>query len=235
MPSAFVPNNERGHVKAGWLASAHSFSFGRWVHPTRRHFGALLVVNEDRIAPGAGFGEHPHDNMEIVTIPLAGALRHRDSMGNGGVIRAGEFQAMSAGTGVLHSEVNASETEPVHVLQIWIWPDRRNPAPRYKQWAADLKENAWTLVAAPEPGDGHFNIYQDARISFGVWKAGSRFALEALAENRGTFLLVVSGRVRVGEQVLGPGDGFETSGSPAYECIVEEDARLLKIDVPMDV
>ncbi len=234
MLAQFVPNEKRGHVNSGWLTSAHSFSFARYVNPERRNFGALLVVNEDTIAPGAGFGEHPHDNMEIVTIPLSGALRHEDSMGNKGVIRAGEFQAMSAGTGVLHSEVNASETEPVHLLQLWIWPNRQNPAPRYKQWNAAIPQNGFVTVAAPEPGN-HFDIYQDAWISFGAWNTGSAFTVEKTEEGRGTFLLLVSGRGRLGGFAMKAGDGFEASGAPAFTFTAEEDCRVLKIDVPMDV
>lgn len=234
MLAQFVPNASRGHVESGWLKSAHSFSFARYVNPERRNFGALLVVNEDTIAPGAGFGEHPHDNMEIITIPLSGSLRHEDSMGNKGVIHAGEFQAMSAGTGVLHSEVNASETEPVHLLQLWVWPNRRNPAPRYKQWNADIPTNGFVTVAAPEPGN-HFEIYQDARISFGAYEAGNTFTVEKTEQDRGVFLLLVSGCGRLGEFTMNAGDGFEASNAPAFVFTAEEPCQVLKIEVPMDV
>src|SRR5262245_54991204 len=158
--------NERGITDFGWLDSRHTFSFGDYQDPKHHNFRALRVINDDRVAPGGGFPTHPHRDMEILTCVLSGALEHRDSMGNGEVIRAGEWQAMTAGTGITHSEFNPSRSEPVHLLQIWLFPDRRGRAPGYRQRVftdAD-KRGKWALVASPHGESGALVIHQDARV-----------------------------------------------------------------------
>jgi len=159
-------STERGHANYGWLNTYYTFSFADYNDPKHVHFRALRVMNEDTIAPGRGFGTHPHDNMEIVTYVLEGALEHRDSMGNGEVLKAGEFQRMSAGSGITHSEFNPSSTEPVHLYQIWLFPKTRNVAPSYEQKRFDEAKrlNTLQLVASPDGADGSLTINQDARI-----------------------------------------------------------------------
>src|SRR6516165_7471538 len=151
MQSIFYPASERGHVNFGWLDSHHSFSFGHWYDPAKVHFGALRVLNDDQVRGGGGFGTHPHDNMEIVSIPLQGELSHKDSIGTQGLIKTGDVQIMSAGTGIQHSEMNASKTDPVSFLQIWIIPKKENIKPRYDQKTFDLVQriNKWQIVVSP--------------------------------------------------------------------------------------
>lgn len=233
MPINFIPDNKRGHVSSGWLKSAHSFSFGRYVNPERRGFGTLLVVNEDWIAPGAGFSEHPHQNMEIITIPLEGSLEHQDSMGNKGVVMPGEIQAMSAGTGVLHSEWNASKTEPLHLLQIWIKPDRMNVPPRYGQWTCENKLNDWSLVASPENTPGHFPIFQQAEIKFGKFLAGQQLKLKSPPRNHGLYILFVSGTATFNDVTLNPGDSLEITGTIELPVEITSESKILLIQAPV--
>src|SRR6202012_3248065 len=175
MKQIFYPANERGTNDIGWLKAKFSFSFANHYDPNRMNFGVLRVLNDDIIAAGRGFGTHPHDNMEIITIPLLGALEHKDSMGNGGVINAGDVQVMSAGTGVYHSEFNHSHTEDANTLQIWVFPNKRNVEPRYDQKSFNdkLTLNEFTTLVAPEgtAGDALW-IHQDATFSIGEFEAG---------------------------------------------------------------
>ena len=165
---------ERGHFNHGWLDTYHTFSFASYHDPRHVHFRALRVINEDRVAPGRGFGMHPHDNMEIITYILSGELEHRDSLGTGAVIRPGDGQRMSAGTGIVHSEFNPSPIDPVHLLQIWIFPDKQDVAPSYEQksFAEEEKHNRWRLIASPNGEDGSVTIHADAKLS--VHKAEGR-------------------------------------------------------------
>ncbi|MGH8078463.1 MAG: pirin family protein, partial [Lysobacter sp.] len=198
------PSAARGRVHADWLDSHHTFSFGQYYDPAWMGFGALRVLNEDRVAPGAGFPPHRHANMEILSYVLSGALSHQDSSGGGGVIRPGELQWMSAGHGVEHSEFNASDAEPVHFLQIWLQPDRLNAAPAYAQREATPSRipGRWTLLASPDGGDGSLAIRQQARV-YGVQLAAGESVEDKLDRTRRYWLHVASGSVVTGERTLG--------------------------------
>lgn len=199
---------DRGHFDHGWLDTYHTFSFADYYDPAHTHFRALRVMNEDRVAPGQGFGTHPHRDMEIVTYVLSGALEHRDSMGNGEVLRPGEFQRMSAGTGITHSEFNPSPTEPVHLYQIWLFPERKGIEPSYEQKRFPEKErhNRLRLVASPDAAEGSLLIHQDARIYLASLDAGRQVTHES-ASGRHAWLQVLRGEVELNGQPLSEGDG----------------------------
>ena len=203
--------NERGHADHGWLNSFHTFSFADYHDPAHMGFRALRVINDDTVAPGRGFGAHPHRDMEIISYVLDGELAHKDSMGNGSIIRPGEVQRMSAGTGVVHSEHNPGKA-PVHFLQIWIMPDRRNHQPGYEQKAYPLEERAGTLrlVASPDGADGSVTIHQDARLYTTNLADGDAVAHE-LAAGRHAWIHVARGEVALGDTVLRAGDAASTS------------------------
>jgi redox-sensitive bicupin YhaK (pirin superfamily) len=207
---------ERGQFDHGWLRTAHTFSFADYYDPQQQGFRALRVMNEDVVAPGRGFGMHPHRDMEIVTYVLSGALAHTDSMGHGEVLRAGELQHMTAGTGVSHSEVNPSEHEPVHLYQVWLLPDRRGLAPGYQQRAFDPagRRGRWQVVAAPRGEDGALPIHQDARILLGDVQAGETLA-RPIAPGRHAWLQVLRGAVTVNGLALEAGDGVAASDERA--------------------
>jgi redox-sensitive bicupin YhaK (pirin superfamily) len=205
-------SGERGHANHGWLDSRHSFSFADYYDPAHMGFRALRVINEDRVAPGAGFGRHSHRDMEILSYVLDGALEHKDSMGTGAVIRPGDVQRMTAGTGVTHSEYNASRKDPVHFLQIWLLPDRRGIAPGYEQKAfpAEGKAGRLRLVASPDGDGGSLTIHTDARVLAGVFDAGQA-AEHMLAPGRHAWVHVVRGSARVNGAALGAGDAAALS------------------------
>jgi len=209
-------SEERGHADHGWLDSRHTFSFASYLDPRHMGFGDLRVLNDDRVAPGRGFGTHPHRDMEIVSYVLDGALAHRDSTGSGSVIRPGDVQLLSAGTGVLHSEYNASETEPVRFLQIWVLPARRGTAPRYEQRhvPAEARRGRLRLVAAPDGADGALTIGQDVRILATLLGAGQ--AVEhPLAPGRRAWVQVARGSVALDGEPLREGDGAAVEGEAA--------------------
>jgi redox-sensitive bicupin YhaK (pirin superfamily) len=225
--------SERGHLDHGWLDAYHTFSFGDYHDPRHVRYRTLRVMNEDRIAPATGFPRHPHRDMEILTYVLEGALRHEDSTGGGGVIGAGEWQHMSAGTGVEHSEANASRTEPVHLYQIWIFPDRKGRAPGYGQRTFDPagRRDRWQTVAAPGGPDGAFAIGQDARVLVADLGAG-RSLEHALADGRGAWLQVLRGEARLGEHTLHAGDGAAIDGEAAVRVAAAgAGAELLLFDL----
>ncbi len=203
---------ERGHAEHGWLDSHHTFSFADYHDPAHMGFGALRVINEDRVAPGRGFGTHGHRDMEIVSYVLDGAMEHKDSMGTGSVIRPGDVQRMSAGTGVMHSEQNASKTEPVHFLQIWIVPESRGIDPGYEQkaFSDEEKRGRLRLVASRDGRDGSVTIHQDAALWAGILGAGES-ARHALAAGRRSWVHVARGEVKVNGQVLSAGDAAAIS------------------------
>jgi redox-sensitive bicupin YhaK (pirin superfamily) len=206
------PGSARGRADHGWLRSFHTFSFARYFDPAHMGFRALRVINEDRVAPGEGFGSHGHRDMEIVSYVLEGALEHRDSMGTGSIIRAGDVQRMSAGTGVVHSEMNPSRTEPVHFLQIWIIPEREGIAPSYEQKTftdAD-KRGRLRLVASPDGSDGSLTMCSQQRIYAGIFEPGSSATL-GLERGRHAWVHVARGRVRVNGVDLSAGDGAALS------------------------
>ncbi|MEM1303654.1 MAG: pirin family protein [Planctomycetota bacterium] len=223
--------SDRGHADHGWLVARHTFSFAEYHDPRHRGFRDLRVMNEDRIAPGRGFGTHPHRDMEIITLVLEGELEHKDSLDSSAdgkqdsILRPGELQAMSAGTGVLHSESNPSATDPTHLYQIWIKPDRRGVTPRYQQRAFPdaEKQNRWRLVASPDGADDSLAIYQDARVYQTKLGAGVSLTHE-LAPGRHAWLQVLRGRLRIADLELAEGDGLAVSEEAAVDATAIEDS-----------
>ena len=227
--------DSRGRADHGWLLSKHTFSFANYYNPERMGFGLLRVLNDDIVQPGKGFGRHPHENMEIVSIPLLGALRHQDSMGHEDVIRGGEVQVMSAGSGITHSEFNASNDEEVHFLQIWVQPKKRNITPRYNQlgFAASERQNRWQTVVAPDDTPGALGINQDAWFSLANLDAGAELSYQLKRHGNGLYLFVLEGEVTIDDQNLERRDGLGITGTEMISLAAEGQAELLLIDVPM--
>ena len=227
--------DSRGRADHGWLLSRHTFSFASYYDPERMGFGLLRVINDDIVQPGMGFGRHPHENMEIISIPLAGALRHQDSMGNEDVIRAGEVQAMSAGSGITHSEFNASKEEEVHFLQIWVQPKKRNITPRYNQRSFDVakRQNRWQIIVAPDESPGALGINQDAWFSLANLDVGTNLAYQLKRHGNGIYVFVLDGAVTIDEQPLKRRDGLGINKVEKISITADSPAELLLIDVPM--
>lgn len=225
--------NDRGYADHGWLRSYHTFSFADYHDPAHMGFGPLRVINEDRVRPGAGFGTHGHRDMEIVSYVLAGALAHQDSAGNGSVIRPGDVQRMSAGRGIRHSEFNASDTELVHFLQIWIEPDVRGIEPGYeeKRFDAQAKRGTLRLIASPDGRDGSVTIRQDATIHAGLIDGRER-AAHRLAPGRRAYVHVARGAVTVNGRPLEAGDGLKAVETPEIVLEGGADAEVLLFDLP---
>jgi redox-sensitive bicupin YhaK (pirin superfamily) len=225
-------SEDRGHLNHGWLDTYHSFSFGHYHDLAHMGFGALRVINDDRVAPGQGFGMHGHQDMEIVTYILDGALAHKDSMGNGSVIRRGDVQRMSAGKGVLHSEFNHSKEEPVHLLQIWIEPNVRGIRPGYEETTiADAdKRGLLRLIASPTGGEGAVKIHQDARVYAGLLD-GSDSVTHNVAPGRRVYVHVARGEVTVNGEVLSGGDGARITGVIAVNLTGAKAAEVLLFDL----
>lgn len=200
----------RGHFDHGWLKTWHTFSFASYYNPDRMHFGALRVLNDDIVQAGMGFGAHPHDNMEIITIVLDGELEHRDSMGNGSVITSGEVQVMSAGTGIQHSEFNHSETSDVNLLQIWVFPDKKNVEPRYGQakFQEDEMNETWRTIVSPDGKDNSLWINQQAWFSLGVFSPETTFNYQMKKPGNLLYLFVISGELTVGTETINQRDGL---------------------------
>lgn len=226
-------SEERGHANHGWLDSYHSFSFNRYYDPAHMQYSVLRVINEDVIAPDRGFDMHPHRDMEIVTYMLGGELRHMDSLGNGSVIRAGDVQRMSAGTGVVHSEFNASSSESAHLLQIWVLPERKDIEPGYeeKHFARDEKLNQWRLIASHDARQGSLLVHQDISLFATVLEQGKTLDYQ-LAEQRSIYLQVARGSVNLNGEVLLAGDAAKVEQLPALQLQALEDAELLLFDLP---
>lgn len=226
------PAAERGHFNHGWLNTYHTFSFSEYHDPRHVHFRALRVINEDFVAPGQGFGTHPHRDMEILTYVLEGALEHRDSLGTRGVIRPGDVQRMSAGSGILHSEYNHSKTEPVHLLQIWIMPESRGIEPGYEQqhFSTAQRQDRLRLVASPAPRDGAVKIHTDAEVYAAVLSAGKE-VMHTLAESRGAWIQVARGSVDVNGKVLAQGDGAAVENEAEVRIRAAADAEILLFDL----
>ncbi|BAZ40796.1 pirin domain-containing protein [Calothrix sp. NIES-4101] len=224
--------NHRGTTKIGWLDSRHTFSFGNFYDPARMGFRSLRVINDDRVAPGAGFATHGHKDMEILTYVLDGALEHKDSLGTGSVILPGEAQVMSAGTGIMHSEYNHSQTEPVHLLQIWILPDEKNLKPRYEQKAFPIEERSGKLrlIAAKDGRDGAVTIHQDVDLYVSLLNAGDVINYHQ-KPHRHAWLQVAKGIVTLNGEELRAGDGVQISGEEKMEISTEVGGEILLFDL----
>lgn len=220
--------SERGHTQIDWLQSWHSFSFGDYHDPEHVSFGSLRVINEDIVRPASGFDTHGHRDMEIVTYILSGALEHRDSLGNGSVIRPGDIQRMSAGTGVRHSEFNPSADEPVHLLQIWILPEAKNLEPGYEQRLFEREEklNTLRLIASRDGRDGSLTIHQDVDLHACALDIGEAVSIDGVGARR-VFVQVVAGDIDVNGETLGAGDGARIRGSETVAIAAQSDAEFL--------
>lgn len=223
-----IRSDERGSADHGWLQAKHTFSFAEYQNPERVHFGKLRVINEDRIAPGQGFATHPHNDMEIVTYIISGAIEHTDSMGNGTVISAGEVQRMTAGTGVLHSEFNHSREEELHLLQIWIFPEEKNLAPGYEQtlFSREEKLNRLRLVGSRDGREGSVTIHQDVDLYASIVEKGRNVVLDNVADRR-VFVQIVSGSVDVNGETLFAGDGVQIRDETVIDVTANDEAELL--------
>jgi len=223
---------DRGHVDHGWLDARHTFSFGSYRDPEHMGFRSLRVMNEDRVQPGQGFGTHPHRDMEIVTYVLEGALEHQDSMGNGEVLTPGEFQRMSAGTGITHSEFNPSSTEPVHLYQIWLTPAREGIEPSYEQRRFDdaSMKNQLRLVASPEATDGSLKIHQDARIYLAKLDESQQLT-HKLSEKRHAWLQVIRGSVSINGEKLNTSDGAAISNESQLTLVGLPNSEIMLFDL----
>lgn len=225
-------NGERGHANHEWLDTHHTFSFANYYDPNYMGFRSLRVINEDQVAPGAGFGKHGHRDMEIITYVLEGALEHQDSLGNGSIVQPGDIQRMSAGTGILHSEYNPSTTDPVHLLQIWILPDRNGLSPSYEQhhFSFDRNPNSLHLIAARDGRDGAVTVHQDLNLYAGVLNAGSRVSYR-LASQRHAWMQVARGAISLNGVSLNSGDGAAISDEANLTIDATTDAEVLLFDL----
>ncbi len=225
---------ERGHANHGWLDSYHSFSFAGYYNPAKIHFGALRVLNDDTVAPGYGFGRHPHDNMEIVSIPLSGDLHHKDSTGRDKIIRQGDVQIMSAGSGIEHSEQNANHDKEVKFLQIWVFPKEKNIEPRYEQktFLPETRQNQWQTVVAPDNTDALW-INQDAWFTMGRFDQGKNSTYTMHNSNSGVYAFIISGKATINGQALDTRDAIGVYETNTVEVSADADAEILLIEVPM--
>lgn len=226
---------DRGTADYGWLKPNYYFSFSQYHDPNKVHFGLLRVLNDDFIGGGGKFHTHPHDNMEIITLPFTGALEHKDSTGGHGIIQAGDVQIMSAGTGVQHSEANASATDPVTLFQIWIFPKERNITPRYDQRNFDISKsiNQWQTIVSPLPAHNALWINQDAVLSQTTLTAGNSITYQNSFEGNGVFLVNISGEAIVNNSILHKRDAIGISGINSFTIEAKEDTALLAIEIPM--
>lgn len=226
---------DRGSADYGWLKPNYYFSFSHYHNPEKVHFGLLRVLNDDFIAGGGAFPTHPHDNMEIVTIPFSGALQHKDSTGGEGILKAGDIQIMSAGSGVRHSEANASETDPVTLFQVWVFPKKRNIDPRYDQRSFNVNEriNKWQVVVSPLEIDQALWINQDARFSLTKLEAGQSLTYNNAFAGNGVYLVNINGTVDVNGIQLNKRDSLGISETDTFSVKAIEDSELLAIEVPM--
>jgi redox-sensitive bicupin YhaK (pirin superfamily) len=225
----------RGHADHGWLNAYHSFSFASWYNPDRVQFGTLRVLNDDTVAAGMGFGTHPHDNMEIITIPLEGDLAHKDSMGNTEVIKNGDVQVMSAGTGIQHSEFNPNADQRTKLLQIWVFPKVRNVEPRYQQITLNPEDrnNKLQQILSPNAEDAGVWIHQDAWFHLGKFDKDTATTYELKKEGNGVYAFILSGTVTINGQELGTRDGFGIWDTATLDIKANTDAEFLLMEIPM--
>lgn len=227
-----IRSDSRGHADHGWLNAKHTFSFAGYHNPDRVHFGPLRVINEDQVAPGKGFDTHPHRDMEILTYPIAGAIEHKDSMGNGTVIRAGDVQRMTAGTGVLHSEFNHSPVDPLHLLQIWIIPEQNNLQPGYEQthFSREAKLNQLRLIASRDGRDGSVTLHQAVDLYASVLEPGRSLQHDTSDENA-VFVQVVAGDLAVNGEQLQSGDGVQIRHTDRLTLVADTESEFLLFDM----
>lgn len=225
----------RGHANHGWLNSMHTFSFANYHNPDRMHFGALRVLNDDTVEAGMGFGTHPHDNMEIISIPLEGDLEHKDSMGNVSVIRHGDIQVMSAGTGIFHSEYNRNKDRCVKFLQIWVFPNQRNVTPRYDQITLNLEDrhNKLQQIVSPEPDGKGVWIHQTAWFHLGKFDQGVSAEYKIKAAGNGVYAFILSGEITLNSQLLSTRDGYGIWDVDRLTISANTEAEFLLMEVPM--
>jgi quercetin 2,3-dioxygenase len=225
----------RGDANHGWLHSRHTFSFAGYYDPSRVHFGMLRVLNDDTVEAGMGFGTHPHDNMEIISIPLEGDLEHRDSMGNVSVIKHGDVQVMSAGTGITHSEYNRNRDKAVKFLQIWVFPHTRNVTPRYDQITLEIeaRHNRLQQILSPSPDDEGVWIHQNAWFHLGRFDKGFRTDYRLKFPGDGVYFFVLSGDITAGDQKLNSRDGYGVWDTDTVSLIADSDSEILIMEVPM--
>ena len=235
MKTIYHSAETRGNANHGWLIANHSFSFAQYYDPERMNFGALRVLNDDTIAPGKGFGTHPHDNMEIITIPLKGDLEHKDSMGNVGVINEGEIQVMSAGTGVYHSEYNKNKDKPINLLQLWVIPKTRNIKPRYDQKSLReyKKTNAFYQILSPNQDDGGMWIHQDAWFHMGEFNQSTETEYITKKQGNGIYIFVIEGAFKVGDQQLNQRDALGVWEVKKISFVADPNSKVLLVEVPM--
>ena len=235
MKKIYHSSSSRGEANHGWLHAKHSFSFANYFNPDRVQFGVLRVLNDDIIAPGMGFGSHPHDNMEIITIPLEGALEHKDSMDNVGVIEADEIQVMSAGTGVYHSEYNKNKDQSVNLLQLWVFPHTQNVSPRYDQ--KSIKElqtpNAFYPIVTPNPDGPAMWIHQDAWFHLGEFDKQTKIEYSIHKEGNGVYAFMIDGKGNVAGQDLSKRDALGIWDTQSFSITAKKDSRILLLEVPM--
>jgi len=237
MKAVLFRADTRGHVNHGWLNAYHSFSFANYYDPERIHFGALRVLNDDAIEAGMGFGKHPHDNMEIITIPLEGDLEHKDSMGNEGIIRQGDVQVMSAGSGIFHSEFNANKDKPVKLLQIWLLPRDKNVEPRYDQISIRSlhKKDELYQILSPNPADDGVWIHQEAWFYMGDLSEGTDVIYSLKGNHHGLYLFVLEGIVEVAGDVLERRDAIGIINEKELAIRALSDAKVLLMEVPLNI
>lgn len=232
----FHAADTRGTVDLGWLKSNHTFSFGNYYNPERINFGALRVLNDDTVGGGKGFGTHPHDNMEIISIPLTGGLRHQDSMDNIAVISDGDIQVMSAGTGIFHEEHNNDNEQDVQFLQIWIYPDRLNVEPRYAQLTLDkpARHNKLQQILSPDPEDQGVWIYQKAWFHIGDFDKGSEVTYSLRDKNNGIYIFLIKGLLEIDGQLLHSRDGLGLTELSILNISIKERSEFLIMEIPMN-
>lgn len=237
MKTKLFEANSRGKADHGWLKANFSFSFGNYYNPERVQFGMLRVLNDDTIAGGTGFGTHPHANMEIITIPLEGGLKHRDSMGNEGVIRFGEVQVMSAGTGIQHSEMNASQNDLAKTLQLWVFPDKEDVTPRYDQKSFDIENQInkfVTIVSPKDKNDGNaLWVYQQTFFNLGIFEKDTSITYKVNIPENGVYLFLIEGEIEVDNQILKTRDAIGIIDFEQFEIKINSKSKILLIEVPM--
>lgn len=236
MKTVLHTSESRGHANHGWLNAYHSFSFANWYNPERIQFGQLRVLNDDTIAAGMGFGTHPHDNMEIITIPLEGDLAHKDSMGNASTIKNGDVQVMSAGTGIMHSEFNPNHDQQTKLFQIWVFPNQRNVTPRYQQISLNLEDriNTFQQILSPNAEDAGVWIHQDAWFHLGKFTKDSTEKYTIKKEGNGVYVMVVSGKAIINGQELKQRDALGVWDTNSFDIEMSANTEILLLEVPME-